>query len=130
MSHDFPRVQALKSRQASSDSDYSCRTSLPDVSATVIFLGPFQGHTVVWNMTVATLEYYRAAEVGSQSSAKNNLFDRPFIEILEDVEGVFSLGVGLDIAVIDEPVIKKTIIMIRNYKRLTLGKIQFGVANT
>lgn len=130
MHKDFPGVQALKSQLESSGSDYSCWTSLPASSATVVFLGPFQGHTVVWNMTLSTLEHYRAAEVGFQSSAKNNHFDRPFIEILEVVEGVFSLGVGLDIAVIDEPAIKKTIIMIRNYKSLALGKIQFGVVNT
>ena len=43
---------------------------------------------------------------------------------------VYQLNVGLDLPIIDEPVIKKTIIMIRNYKLLAVGKIEFGIACT
>ena len=40
------------------------------------------------------------------------------------------LNVGLDLKTIDEAVINKTIIMIRNYKRLRIGRNEFGSMHT
>jgi len=128
MNKGLPQVEFLKTQLVSAGNDYICNTALPESSASVLFLGPFQGEIVRWNMTVATLAHYRLAE--TESTAPQRLFDRPFIEILHEAEGVFPLRVGLDLAVIDETVIKKTIIMMRNYKRLVIGQIQFGVSHT
>ena len=76
-------------------------------------------------MTLGTLAHYRQAETDVDSAAAQALFRCPFIEIDEGVDGVYQIRVGLDLAIIDDPVIKKTIIMIRNYKRLVIGKIEF-----
>lgn len=130
MNNDLPQVEAFRAQLDKLGSDYICNTSLPDSIASVLFLGNFQGEIVLWNMTVATLAHYRLHESQSIAPAQKSILNCPFIEIIEGTEGVFPLRVGLDLAEIDEPVIKKTIIMIRNYKRLVIGTIQFGVSNT
>jgi hypothetical protein len=129
MNNDLPQVEAFRAQLDKLGSDYICNTPLPESYASVLFLGPFQVNAVVWNMTVATLVHYRLLETQSIAAAQRRHFDRPFIEIMQGAEGVFPLRVGLDLAVIDEAVIKKTIIMIRNYKRLAIGQIQFGATN-
>lgn len=126
----FPNVATFRVQLEKLGSDYICATRLPDAAAAVSFLGQFQGQTVLWNMTLATLAHYRLSEPNAISTAEKKLFNCPFIEINAGVEGVFQIRVGLDLAVIDEPVIKKTIIMIRNYKRLAIGKIAFCGAHT
>lgn len=122
----FLKAEALKSQLQKQGCDYICTTLLPDTSASVSFLGPFQGQTVVWNMKLATLAHYRLAEADIVSTTEPRFFICPFIDIKEEAGGAYQLNVGLDLAVIDDPVIKKTIIMLRNYKRLVIGKIEFG----
>ena len=126
----FPQVDSFKSQLQEQGSDYICTALLPDTSASVLFLGHFQGNTVVWNMTVATLAHYRLAEADVIATTESRRFICPFIDIKEEADGGYQLNVGLDLPVIDEAVIKKTIIMIRNYKRLAIGKIEFGTAKT
>lgn len=99
--------------------DFICSTLLPDTSASVRFLGRFLGGIVVWDMTLTTLANYRQA-LNDHASAPC-----PFIAIQQGSDGVYPITVGLDLPEIDEPVIKKTIIMVRNYKRLVMGKIEF-----
>jgi hypothetical protein len=121
------QVEALNALLTSSGRDFLCDTLLPQSCATVLFLGRFQGEVVVWDMEVATLEYYRQLELKRNSSEIDKYDELPFIEIKEGLDGRFPLRVGLALAEIDEPVIKKTIIMLRNYKRLIIGRINFGV---
>ncbi|MFA6904470.1 MAG: hypothetical protein WC236_15450 [Gallionellaceae bacterium] len=112
------------------DSDFICCTSLPCLSASVLFLGPFQGQTVLWQMNLATLAHFRLSASNNSSPLSPELIFRPFIEIQGGDRGVMQLAVGLELEAIDEPVIKKTIIMMRNYKRLALGRIEFGSMHT
>lgn len=114
-----PLAQALDSQLSQLGRDFICTASLPAASVQLRFLGPFRGDTVVWEMRLGTLADWRNT-AGNQSS-----MPCPFIEITEGVEGIFPIKVGLDLVVIDEPVIRKTIIMVRNYKRLVIGKIEF-----
>ena len=44
--------------------------------------------------------------------------------------GALALTVGLNLAVIDEPAIRKTLIMVRNYKRLGFGRHEWGEVPT
>jgi len=126
----FPKVEAFRTRLEQSGSDFICTSRLPAAVTTVSFLGQFQSQTVLWNMTLATLAHYRQSESAGIAGAGQRLFNCPFIEIDAGVEGVFQLRVGLDLEIIDEPAIKKSIIMIRNYKRLVIGKIEFCSGNT
>jgi hypothetical protein len=112
------------------DKDFVCQTPLPATSASISFLGPFQGQVILWNMTLATLAHYQANENQPISATEAGTYKRPFIAIKGETEGVFQIEVGLDLPLIDEPVIRKTIIMIRNYKRLAIGRIEFGSMHT
>jgi hypothetical protein len=110
----------LQQRQA----DFICTTALPASAAAVVFLGPFQNQTVVWQMTLATLQHCRQTQ--NDLAGNPNSFSKPFIEILPEQQGCYPLHVGLELEMVDEAVIKKTIIMLRNYKRLAIGRMEFG----
>ena len=126
MTQEFPQVAAFRTRLQKSGDDFICSSPLPCTSAFVSFLGPFQGQVVLWNMTLATLKHLRSLAAVATPATDGAILLRSFIEIHQGNDGVLELAVGLDLEIIDEPVIKKTIIMIRNYKRLVIGKIEFG----
>jgi hypothetical protein len=113
-----PPAQALNLQLAQLGRDFICTTPLPASRVQLRFLGPFQGQTVVWDMQLGTLADCRQTRSASAVPC-------PFIEIAEGTQGVHPIAVGLELAIIDEPVIRKTIIMVRNYKRLKIGKIEF-----
>jgi len=83
------------------------------------FSGPFEGRVVTWDATFLALA---APEVraGAERSAEN------FIEIGEDGPSGTPIRVGLQVAQIDVPTIRKTMIMIRRYKRLRRGRHDYG----
>ena len=129
MSELMPAVASLKKQLSEKQVDYFCGTLVPAAVATVTFIGPFQGRLIVWNMTLAALAHGRkAVSTGITGGMASTVagYAQPYIEISVGVEGVHMLRVGLDLAEIDEPAIRKTIIMIRNYKRLELGRMAFG----
>lgn len=99
--------------------DFNCHTTLPAKMVTVTFRGLFQGRTVTWEMSLGTLEHFRTIAAHAEEHRC------PFIEISEGLGECHQLKVGLELELIDEPVIRKTIIMIRNYKRLATGKLEF-----
>lgn len=127
MNNDFPQqIDTFRTELERMGQNFICRTTLPAASVFVSFLGKFQGQEVLWNMTLATLAHLRATQDRNTSVTDRSLLNCPFIEITDGNEGVFSVKVGLDLEQIDEQVIKKAIIMIRNYKRLVIGRIEFG----
>ena len=81
-------------------------------------------------MTLATLTHFQANDNRHISATGAGTFKGPYIEIRDGSESVFQIQVGLDLPIIDEQVIRKTIIMIRNYKRLAIGRIEFGSMHT
>ena len=130
MMDQFEKVELFKARLQESDNDFICATPLPATSATILFLGPFQGNVILWNMTLFTRQYLTKTEDKEAAIRKPEISSQSFIEIAASKEGVFPLMVGLDVAVIDSAVIKKVIIMMRNYKRLAIGRIDFGNMHT
>lgn len=84
------------------------------------FNGTFQGKTVTWNTHFFTLEGY---------NAKVNIEDtnmKQFIDINHLEESNMELTVVLNIAEVSPPNIQKMIIMIRQYKNLSLGRHEYG----
>ena len=81
-------------------------------------------------MNLTALKSQEMEDVADALGTSSRSLMCPFIEIIEADEGIYSLNVGLDLKTIDEAVIKKTIIMIRNYKRLRIGRIEFGSMHT
>ena len=115
-------VAVLSSLLAQTGGDYLCASALPDTAVYVQFLGPFQKRIVAWDATLYTLTRYYQDHPAENISTLQLCASRPFIEITPSAAGSYSLKVGLNLPTIDAPVIKKTIIMIRNYKRLRLGR--------
>lgn len=83
------------------------------------FPGPFEGRTVTWDATFVALGN-PAVRAGSGMSAGN------FIEIGADGPNGVPIRVGLQVARIDAPTIRKTMIMIRRYRRLRRGRHDYG----
>lgn len=105
----------LRARLQQAGRDFICATPLPAPVASVSFLGPFLGEEVAWQMTLTTLAAAR----------RHAPTPCPFIEIAPGVAGVHAITVGLDLPFIDEPAIRKSIIMVRKYKRLAVGRLEF-----
>ena len=74
------------------------------------FSGPFQGREVCWDATIEALP----GEVSN------------YYEIGPEGEHGIVLRIGLKAAAIDLPTVRKAILMIRQYKRLSPGRRQFG----
>jgi hypothetical protein len=126
----FPQVEIFQTQLQKLGNDFICNNQLPDSVAYVSFLGTLYGKTVLWNMNLATLAHIQANTPPNTQAIKSEIQRRPFIEIKEGSESIYALSVGLDLKEIDVPVIKKTIIMIRNYKLLDIGMIEFGSVPT
>jgi hypothetical protein len=75
------------------------------------FRGPFEGRDILWDALFRTRKHgagRNAIEIGSEGADGR------------------SLTVTLALPCFDLPAIRKTIIMIRQYKRLRQGRIEFG----
>lgn len=75
------------------------------------FHGPFQGRTIRW-----------LARIQAQGRGQ-----RSYISIGNINADDAEIEVGLPVVSIDTPTIKKTIVMIRQYKRLRPGRHEFGI---
>lgn len=71
------------------------------------FGGGFEGRRVTWDARLEAL--------GSQGGCN-------FIEVGDDGERGIPLHIGLRVTRIDEPTVRKAVIMIRRYKRLRRGR--------
>ena len=89
--------------------------------ARVRFIGPWQGHDVVWDCTFVTLACEWAQVVNDVSPATSC-----YIDIGSAGDNGVLLRVCLDLPGIDLPAIRKMIVMIRNYRRLRSGRHDFG----
>lgn len=88
------------------------------------FIGPFQGRDVVWHGYIRTL--HNAAGSPSHATYHNDAVRiRQYIDITEREDG-YGLQVALNLPILDEAAILRTIIMIRKYKRLRAGRHEYG----
>lgn len=85
--------------------------------ARIRFTGSFEGRPVVWD-----------AEVIALRAGRNDSSPRPYIDVGTRGEHGRALRVGLALTALDAPALAKTVIMIRNYKRLRRGRMEFGDA--
>lgn len=91
------------------------------------FPGHFQGREIVWDAQLLTLQ-----SIYEQQKAHGNLTHTPsitlrqYIHINSGKKDRVSLTIALNVPQFDEPTILKTIIMIHNYRRLRLGRHEYG----
>jgi len=83
------------------------------------FQGPFEGRSVTWLATLLAL-----SAPGSEGSIATS--PASFIEIGEENREGIPITVALPVATIDEPTIRKSMIMIRRYRRLRRGRHEYG----
>lgn len=108
----------LHGKLEQSGSPYLIDRELPCSEVELRFAGRFEGSEVVWNARIVTLEEYAKYHPVPDDPVQ-------FIDI-QRIDGIFRLEVGLNIKQIDQPAIERTIIMIRKYKRLQLGRHEYG----
>lgn len=88
--------------------------------AHIQFEGLFQGETVTWDTHFFTLNGYFAQE------EDNNKIQKQFIDIELIDSNNLKLTIALKIAEINHQNIQKMMIMVKQYKNLSLGRHEYG----
>jgi hypothetical protein len=100
-------------------------TPLPSSYVRVEFDGIFQHQNIVWDLSLYTLQryYQNNALPGGHSHRVRQcmVIDHPITQNLP-------ITVALALSIIDDPVVQKTVLMIRNYKNLRVGTHTWGDA--
>jgi len=105
--------------------DYTILEQSSDQRIHFSFMGQFEGVDVIWDAELVTLAYYNRNILGKAHPAV-----RPFIDVGESTKLGRQIVIGLNIPCIDESAVRKTIIMIRQYKLLRSGRHEYGEATT
>lgn len=114
--------------------EYPCQRALRGIQFTLLqpvlpqqarfaFAGRFAGQEMNWDATLLTLDAWHK----SQPPTTHPVRRRSFIEIDAAATQGRDVRIVLDVPAIDEAVILRTIIMLRQYKRLRIGRHEFGV---
>lgn len=88
--------------------------------AHIEFTGDFKGETVTWDTNFFTLKGFLAKENIKDTNLKQ------FIDITPVQTGVMKLTVVLKINEVNDPGIQKMMIMIKQYKELSIGRHEYG----
>lgn len=103
--------------------DYELLSTLPGPFAHFRFTGVFEQKTTIWDASIYSLDaYYK----NNASAITSHTIRRPFIEVGELTQQGRRIIIGLALDKIEQSTIIKTMIMIRQYKRLRAGKHEFG----
>lgn len=107
---------------------YLCLDAPGGGQARVVFDGSLDGVPQRWVARLRTLQhcYQELGQDVPWGTAPVAL--RQYLEVGEPEEAGRRLEVGLMVPAIDGPTIAKTIIMVRQYRRLRLGRHEFGPA--
>lgn len=104
-------VSALRASLAGAD--YLCESPFGGTCLRVRFIGHFERQEVVWDAELQALAATKAET-------------RQFIEIGTPGARGIPITIGLGVTYIDRPTLLKTLIMVRSYKRLRVGRHEFG----
>ena len=96
---------------------YQLLEPLTGISAHLRFEGTFEDRSIVWDARVLAL-----------GPLPENGARRAYLDIGPDGPDTTPIEVGLDVTRLDEAVILRTIIMVRQYKRLRRGRMAFGAS--
>jgi len=106
------RLSEFREQLEKADVDYLMVEPLRPERAHFRFTGFFQGREVIWDTELIPL---RKSEQSRQS-----------VQIGEGTDDEIPLKIVLDLPCITEPDVLKSIIMIRNYKRLHAGRHEWS----
>ncbi len=116
-------AQALDDSLRVTGKDYQVLDMISPAQCRIKFTGLFDKHHVVWEACIRTMQDY--ANDIKQVIGAPQVSLRQFIEI-EQGEGCYRALIVLKLKEIDAAAIGRTIIMIRKYKRLHLGRHEYG----
>jgi hypothetical protein len=105
-------IDTFIARLAATGTDYLLDSGLPGNIAELRFTGTLAGERIIWDA--------RILAQGRRSTAPQ------FIEIAAEGYPLRRVTIGLNVDEIDVPVLQKTIIMLRKYRRLHVGRHEFG----
>lgn len=105
--------------------DFECLSPLPAEAVRVRFSGRCQGRAVLWDLHLQTLAHYRSERAAAGFPVPAPL--RSFLEVFpEGGDGPWRVVVALDLPRIDAPAVRKTVIMLRNWRGLRPGRHEWG----
>lgn len=116
-------IASFKQKLANLARDFEYSRPLKEACAHFRFVGDFMGKPTIWDAHLYTLAYY-VYEVAEISQPGSSI--RPFIHVGDVDKMGRKIEIGLNLLSIDEPAIIKTMIMVRQYKRLAIGRHNFG----
>ena len=109
-------------REQQSD-DYQALSPLDQPRIHIRFDGHFQGRQIIWDADLRTLKYEHE-QTTTEKQPGGPLHQ--YIHIHPADGERIPITVAFNVPQFDEPTILKTMIMIHNYKRLRLGRHEFG----
>jgi len=89
----------------------------------VRFIGPFNGQKTLWDAHLYTLGFYFRE---LKQIDQDTINCRRFFDIGDENELGRKIEIGLHLPYVDEPSLKKAMVMVRQYKRLTYGRYEYG----
>ncbi|MBD3670117.1 MAG: hypothetical protein HUJ29_05025 [Gammaproteobacteria bacterium] len=122
-----PSLISLHKQLQNSDQAYLLQTPNRPDQARFWFLGPFEGREIIWDALLMNFEAYLHHECHAGRYQLGDCVElQQFIEISErDIEPL-PVTIVHDIPEINPSALLKTVIMLRNYKRLHRGRHQYG----
>ncbi|WP_455206060.1 hypothetical protein [Kaarinaea lacus] len=120
------QIKQFKQALSAKAQDYVLHSTLPTDNAQLWFIGKLNDEEILWHATFQTSASYYSNPPNSEILGMDATAAKSFISVAAAQQGVAKLHAVLAVDTIDEPTIKKGIIMIRNYKRLTVGRHDFG----
>lgn len=120
------QIKQFKQALSAKAQDYVLRSTLPTDNAQVWFIGKLNDEEILWHATFQTSASYYSDSPNNDALGTDATAEKSFISVGATQQGVAKLHVVLAVDTIDEPTIKKAIIMVRNYKRLAVGRHDFG----
>jgi hypothetical protein len=112
-------IDDFRSELRAQKKPYLISHQLPANKVYFQFEGKLNGRTVIWNTCLRTMENYSLEYVLDEDPMQ-------FIDIQLKNE-CYILEIALNIRQIDQAIIESTIVMIRKYKRLQIGRHEYGV---
>ncbi len=116
------KLEQLRATLAANAEDFVLLSTLPDTATHAQFIGRFEGRDVVWDMHLYTLQRYWQEQDAVPAA---DLSLRGLMNIAPG-EQVYHLEIALNIPVINVAALKKTIVMMRNYRMLRVGQHRWG----
>jgi hypothetical protein len=122
-------VKALAEKLMEVGCDFELLNRESDACISIRFVGPFNNRQVIWNATIRTLQDKFSEATAAPTTGFAKKCFKQSINISENNE-YYAIEIALNLRQIDEAAIKRTIIMIRKYKRLHIGCHEYGEAVT